>query len=226
MQPFGGHGLSGTGPKAGGPLYLKRLLAVSPPVPPALRPAPEKRSPAAQAFADWLASRGLTAEAARCRSYIEHSPTGTVLTLPGPVGERNLYRIHPRGTVLCLPQTETGLLLQIGAALATGNKALIPATSPLPDLPKPLQTHITPTPDWTTAPDFQAVLFEGDSDALRDLNRQLATRPGPIVAAQGINRDALASGAQDYALVPLVEEQSVSTDTAAAGGNASLMSIG
>ena len=30
VQPFGGHGLSGTGPKAGGPLYLKRLLASAP----------------------------------------------------------------------------------------------------------------------------------------------------------------------------------------------------
>src|SRR5690606_25579864 len=27
VQPFGGQGLSGTGPKAGGPLYLYRLLA-------------------------------------------------------------------------------------------------------------------------------------------------------------------------------------------------------
>jgi RHH-type proline utilization regulon transcriptional repressor/proline dehydrogenase/delta 1-pyrroline-5-carboxylate dehydrogenase len=26
VQPFGGHGLSGTGPKAGGPLYLRRLV--------------------------------------------------------------------------------------------------------------------------------------------------------------------------------------------------------
>ncbi|MGB0966332.1 MAG: hypothetical protein ACPGU3_09245, partial [Litorivicinus sp.] len=25
-QPFGGHGLSGTGPKAGGPLYLTRFV--------------------------------------------------------------------------------------------------------------------------------------------------------------------------------------------------------
>jgi RHH-type transcriptional regulator, proline utilization regulon repressor / proline dehydrogenase / delta 1-pyrroline-5-carboxylate dehydrogenase len=25
MQPFGGQGLSGTGPKAGGPLYLQRF---------------------------------------------------------------------------------------------------------------------------------------------------------------------------------------------------------
>ncbi len=30
VQPFGGHGLSGTGPKAGGPLYLRRFLAERP----------------------------------------------------------------------------------------------------------------------------------------------------------------------------------------------------
>jgi len=33
VQPFGGHGLSGTGPKAGGPLYLRRLLSACPPLP-------------------------------------------------------------------------------------------------------------------------------------------------------------------------------------------------
>ena len=27
VQPFGGQGLSGTGPKAGGPLYVRRLLS-------------------------------------------------------------------------------------------------------------------------------------------------------------------------------------------------------
>src|SRR4030095_13045911 len=32
VQPFGGHRLSGTGPKAGGPLYLRRLLSQRPPV--------------------------------------------------------------------------------------------------------------------------------------------------------------------------------------------------
>jgi RHH-type proline utilization regulon transcriptional repressor/proline dehydrogenase/delta 1-pyrroline-5-carboxylate dehydrogenase len=31
-QPFGGHGLSGTGPKAGGPLYVRRLLSECPPL--------------------------------------------------------------------------------------------------------------------------------------------------------------------------------------------------
>ena len=32
VQPFGGHGLSGTGPKAGGPLYIHRLLSRRPSV--------------------------------------------------------------------------------------------------------------------------------------------------------------------------------------------------
>ncbi|MEO6960265.1 MAG: bifunctional proline dehydrogenase/L-glutamate gamma-semialdehyde dehydrogenase PutA, partial [Burkholderiaceae bacterium] len=34
VQPFGGAGLSGTGPKAGGPLYLRRLLSMQPVNPP------------------------------------------------------------------------------------------------------------------------------------------------------------------------------------------------
>ncbi|MDP2333306.1 MAG: bifunctional proline dehydrogenase/L-glutamate gamma-semialdehyde dehydrogenase PutA [Reyranella sp.] len=34
VQPFGGHGLSGTGPKAGGPLYVRRLLSKRPPLMP------------------------------------------------------------------------------------------------------------------------------------------------------------------------------------------------
>ncbi len=43
VQPFGGEGLSGTGPKAGGPLYLLRLLAQHPDVSVATRCAPAAR---------------------------------------------------------------------------------------------------------------------------------------------------------------------------------------
>jgi len=42
---------------------------------------------------------------------------------------------------------------------------------------------------------------------------------------QGLTSDALAAGAA-YALEQLLAERSVSVNTAAAGGNASLMSIG
>lgn len=50
VQPFGGEGLSGTGPKAGGPLYLYRLLSAvrkmpsGPPLPAGIRNARWMRS--------------------------------------------------------------------------------------------------------------------------------------------------------------------------------------
>src|SRR4029077_11793892 len=40
VQPFGGHALSGTGPKAGGSLYVHRLLAARPALKPAAREPP------------------------------------------------------------------------------------------------------------------------------------------------------------------------------------------
>ena len=40
VQPFGGHGLSGTGPKAGGPLYVHRLLARRPAITPGVGELP------------------------------------------------------------------------------------------------------------------------------------------------------------------------------------------
>ncbi len=81
VQPFGGHGQSGTGPKAGGPLYVHRLLAQSPPFTPAIG------------------------------------------ELPGPVGERNLYRRRPKGTILCVAPDSAHLDAQRAAVAATGNRA-------------------------------------------------------------------------------------------------------
>jgi RHH-type transcriptional regulator, proline utilization regulon repressor / proline dehydrogenase / delta 1-pyrroline-5-carboxylate dehydrogenase len=77
---------------------------------------------------------------------------------------------------------------------------------------------------------FDAVLFEGDSDELMALVKDVAKRPGPIVSVQGVAAGAFADdahdGEQDYALERLLTERSVSVNTAAAGGNANLMTIG
>jgi RHH-type proline utilization regulon transcriptional repressor/proline dehydrogenase/delta 1-pyrroline-5-carboxylate dehydrogenase len=73
--------------------------------------------------------------------------------------------------------------------------------------------------------DYHAVLFEGDSDALRLLSRRVAARAGSIVSVQGISVDSTAQG-QGYVLDRLVTERSISVNTAAAGGNANLMTIG
>ncbi len=69
------------------------------------------------------------------------------------------------------------------------------------------------------------MLFEGDSDALRELNRSVAARAGPIISVQGLRSDEIASGAS-YRLERLLREVAVSVNTAAAGGNASLMMVG
>ena len=227
VQPFGGQGLSGTGPKAGGPLYLRRLLNAVPKLRGALSKGTAPKTVAL--WADWLAQQGRAMEAERIRDYASHTPRDAVLDLPGPVGERNVYGLTPRGTVLCAAQSETGLLLQIGAALATGNRALVLAAddiqSLLAKMPAALRGEIDKSRDLTSA-EADVVLFEGDSDALMKLAMDVAQRGGPIVPVYGISREALASGSEDYALEWLVHEHSVSTNTAAAGGNASLMTIG
>jgi RHH-type proline utilization regulon transcriptional repressor/proline dehydrogenase/delta 1-pyrroline-5-carboxylate dehydrogenase len=226
VQPFGGHSLSGTGPKAGGPLYLRRLLASSPTLNGALTKG--KQPAVAQSWIAWLEQQGKAAIAARCRNYLSMTPHDVVIELPGPVGERNLYGLTARGKVLCLAESETGLLLQIGAALATGNQAVIPVSAEsqavMSKLSADLRRHIMIEDGLAVSLDV--ALFEGDSDALHAAALQLAQRDGAIVPIYGIDRAALAEGSEDYPLEWLVAEHSVSTNTAAAGGNASLMAIG
>ena len=217
VQPFGGHGLSGTGPKAGGPLYLRRLLSAAPAAPalPPVAPRPE-----VAALDAWLRARGREALAGLCAAQAAASRVGLEIELPGPVGERNLYALHPRGTVLCQAVTEDGLIRQLAACLATGNAARVRApeavAAVLRGLPAPLSARIAPATDAAAC---DAALFEGDATALRALLAEVADAPGavrPVLAAE-------ADGA--YRLDMLLTERAVSTNTAAAGGNASLMSL-
>ncbi len=198
VQPFGGEGLSGTGPKAGGPLYLRRLLRVCPP-----------------GLPDDLAS------ALR---------TGKPMTLPGPTGETNTYALRPRGAVVCSAVSQAGLNAQFQACLETGN-TMVMLSMPLTEAfvagldaaDRPRCRLIDPRELDTL--DFQVALFEGDADAYVAFNVLMAGRPGPIITTQGLTTDAIESGAC-YCLDRLVREVSLSVNTAAAGGNASLMMIG
>ncbi|MNR61932.1 Bifunctional protein PutA [compost metagenome] len=67
---------------------------------------------------------------------------------------------------------------------------------------------------------FDAVLHHGHSDQLRTVCQQVAKRAGAIIGVQG-----LSPGETEIALERLVIERAVSINTAAAGGNASLMTI-
>jgi RHH-type proline utilization regulon transcriptional repressor/proline dehydrogenase/delta 1-pyrroline-5-carboxylate dehydrogenase len=214
VQPFGGHGLSGTGPKAGGPLYLRRLRAVTPPQPalPATPPRPEL-----VAFLGWLRARGL--DTAQAERQAAAARPGLDLLLPGPVGEENRYRLAPRGVVLCRAATDAGRLLQLAACLATGNVALLDGAAP-EGLPEAVLARLRVGP----AEGFDAVLHEGEAAALSALLPGLVAGDGPLRPVLHLSPAAVAAGAV-YPPDMLMFECSVSTNTAAAGGNASLMSI-
>jgi RHH-type proline utilization regulon transcriptional repressor/proline dehydrogenase/delta 1-pyrroline-5-carboxylate dehydrogenase len=226
VQPFGGSGLSGTGPKAGGPLYLSRLLA-SPP-PDALAglavPAASARS-VARSYVDWLRARGHAAEAEHCAAYAVRSAAGLADELPGPAGERNVYMLRPRGPIAAVACSEAGLLRQVGAVLATGNAVcVVGANAVLHDLPADVAVWVEKADSLAQIQDVAAVLFEGSDAGLLALAGALAARAGPIVPVQRLGPASEAAG-RDYDLNRLLDECSISTNTAAAGGNASLMSL-
>ncbi len=227
VQPFGGSRLSGTGPKAGGPLYLSRLVAETPPVALQGFEGDGAALGALRAFIDWLRASGHGAEAERCVGLMARSPLGARVELPGPVGERNVYALRRRGRVAALADNESVALIQVGTILATGNDAVVsPGVAPVleslpPEFGRRIQTVLAPL----DAPSLASALIAGEAEVIEDALRRLAARPGPIVRVQALTLARLAAG-EDYDLLSLVEERATATNTAAAGGNASLMAIG
>lgn len=221
VQPFGGEGLSGTGPKAGGPLYLARLAGRS--VLPADLAAcvrPEALPAAFHALATWASERNL-AFASRCATFRQQSLFGAQLALPGPTGELNTLQFVPRGRIACLGESAEDLLVQLAAALATGNQALLArdaAQRLLPaDLPAEVRAAIALVQEPLADARLAGVLHASGSPALR---AALAARPGAILPC--VEADARG----DYPLWRLLHERVQSVNTTAAGGNASLMMIG
>jgi RHH-type proline utilization regulon transcriptional repressor/proline dehydrogenase/delta 1-pyrroline-5-carboxylate dehydrogenase len=240
VQPFGGEGLSGTGPKAGGPLYLLRLLQSAPayaarravlaagaaPAGTPLRglsPGDAADDALAQLL-QWARQGDRSALAQACAGFLECTPIVGTRALPGPTGESNLYALQPREAVLCLAEDDADRLLQLAAVLAVGGHALWPAAEAarLHTLPEALQARVLRVQDWTRAEaHFDTVLLHGDGPRRLQVAAQLAQRPGPIVPLLAFD-----CGDAFIPLEWLVVERSVSINTAAAGGNASLMSIG
>ena len=55
---------------------------------------------------------------------------------------------------------------------------------------------------------------------------RVAARPGAVVPIHAVSTEGLKAGTEEFPAQWLVEEKSVSINTAAAGGNATLMAIG
>jgi len=215
VQPFGGEGKSGTGPKAGGPLYLKRLQRNAT----AASAHQRQPAPALDALTAWANLHGQQRLAALIEQYGRTSMLGNLTTLPGPTGERNTLALLPRGAVLCAAGTQPALLNQLAAVLATGNTALVAneAASLLPtDLPAAVKDCIGRAGDGVDGP-FQVALVE--SQLAASLHPRLAAREGALASLIDTNaEDAIP-------LWRLLAERALCVNTTAAGGNASLMTL-
>ncbi|WP_416883275.1 bifunctional proline dehydrogenase/L-glutamate gamma-semialdehyde dehydrogenase PutA [Marivita sp.] len=111
-QPFGGEGLSGTGPKAGGPNYLARF-----------------RKHLADTAGEGWSSQDNKDRLTKVLASADTKTSATKTTLPGPTGESNVLTSMARGPILCLgPGAETAVA-QAQAVEALGGKAVVAAGS-------------------------------------------------------------------------------------------------
>jgi RHH-type transcriptional regulator, proline utilization regulon repressor / proline dehydrogenase / delta 1-pyrroline-5-carboxylate dehydrogenase len=153
-QPFGGEGLSGTGPKAGGPSYVARFTRMAGVKGGTLT---GERADKAQIQADLLA-----AESQPPRQLSSQS-------LPGPTGESNQLSVYGRGVVLCAGPGARLAQQQADIAHANGCSAV----QVVGDL------H---SEDLVDLAGFDVVALWGDSAAQTAARQSLSSRDGRIIA--------------------------------------------
>ena len=194
-QPFGGEGLSGTGPKAGGPHYVRRFLRP---------PCPGHAPVAGDAISRADAQRLLDAACTDKQAQIE------ARDLPGPTGESNRWTTHPRGTILCLGPSAADARVQMEIAQAHGCAAvgIAPGLEGAGTLSGSLERTAL-----TELTGFAAVALWSNHADLSAARVALAARDGPLLPL--IATDAMA----EFCVI----ERHLCIDTTAAGGNASLL---
>jgi RHH-type transcriptional regulator, proline utilization regulon repressor / proline dehydrogenase / delta 1-pyrroline-5-carboxylate dehydrogenase len=224
VQPFGGEGKSGTGPKAGGPLYLKRLQrhAVVGRAAHTIhaRQGNDHMAPVLNKLLGWAGQHGHGRVVALGEDYARSTLLNTSMLLPGPTGERNTLSFAPRGNVWCAASSTTALLNQLAAVFATGNKAVLAPESEkwLPaGLPQDIRSGIRVARPEDGMEMHAALIDQGQ---FAQAAPALANRQGSLVPLVDTREQDV------IALWRLVAERALCVNTTAAGGNASLMTLG
>jgi len=139
--------------------------------------------------------------------------------LPGPTGEANTLELSPRGVVACIADGVDTLIAQARAARASGNTPLwlrTPASLAARDRLGDSRVLFANALDPSAV---DAVLLDASPERTRRVRTELAAAPGPIVPVIAPEADG------SYDLARLVVERTVTVNTAAAGGNAALLSL-
>ena len=154
-QPFGGEGMSGTGPKAGGPHYLARFTSHT--------------APDASGDSGWDGDMPLSElKTALTRANGQQAERREALVLPGPTGESNRLTTHTRPALLCLGPGKAAAERQARAVRDLGGIA-VAATG-----------HVAPE----TLRDLDGIsgaLHWGEATDARAYAESLSQRNGPIL---------------------------------------------
>ena len=248
VQPFGGEGLSGTGPKAGGPHYLLRLskkvepsntenaahdaLPLSLEVTEPSSAVSQMIENAKSASKIWTEKRPPDARRAAVKSIFSplikdelfwaQFDLSETQELPGPTGETNRLSLHPRGLILCLGEKDDNLR-QLALALSMGNAVIACGSDGLKKLSETVfnQTNVKDL--------IQVVDLDNFKDAIN----------GAVdgVAMDGAYREPIAEYMcrREGAILPILSatsdpqrfchERTLTKDMTAAGGNATLLTL-
>ncbi len=219
VQPFGGHGLSGTGPKAGGPFYLQRLSNLKEWVIPRLSRIGQVDEVALKRIENLLhqlpleqaQKRELAAGLGKARV---HTLRQAEVVLAGPTGERNVLSWHaPKQVWLYGGDLNQAFAAFIELA-ASGICTVVETDSPLAQYASQLEGLLVAHSRPETAGISHVVALEALS---AEYKQSLANQQGALI------RIVLATQGVD--ILQVFEEISCSTNTTAAGGNASLMAM-
>lgn len=220
VQPFGGHGLSGTGPKAGGSFYVQRLSALTRWTLPKITRLGTADETALNQIQAALHDLNLPAEvkwalAGKLGQARVFTLREAEMLLPSCTGERNTLNWHaPQGVWLYGGDVASALAALIELA-AAGVQVTVAADSPLANYADKLADLLTIADSPATAKTTTTVIALDNLP--REIRQTLAARDGAIVRV--IDARSGLDMAQVY------WEISCSVNTTAAGGNASLMAI-
>ncbi|MEO8937586.1 MAG: aldehyde dehydrogenase family protein, partial [Burkholderiaceae bacterium] len=228
VQPFGGEGLSGTGPKAGGPFYLARIdgghgahrfrSSVIDGVPLAASMAALRAAISGCRGFDGFDAAQHAALDAHCVLCEAVAAGLTTMALPGPTGETNTLVLRARDAVACLADDRVDLVHQLIAAHSVGIRPFAQTIL----LPRSLHGYVRPWDGRVDAlAELDAILIALSAEDRVRTRQACAARPGALVAIIPWDRGT-EPVLQSWRLM---RELAESVNTAAAGGNASLMTL-
>ncbi|HDR1799991.1 bifunctional proline dehydrogenase/L-glutamate gamma-semialdehyde dehydrogenase PutA [Pasteurella multocida] len=214
VQAFGGRGLSGTGPKAGGPFYLQHLVHAKHW---ALTPLHYNTPRDLSDLAAKVRSIFTKSEQAPLLSLIDQvaqcSPLNTTFRMQGITGEENYLTFTPRSLIAIGNGPLAQQMQALIAVAAVGATAVISKYSQLAAYEKRLADYLFVAEVEECEEISQLIVLDPITAKQK---AQYADRPGAILTY--VEQLDLA-----LSLFPLLHEQAISINTTAAGGNASLM---